>query len=144
MINNSKEYTIVVVGRTGAGKSYICNKLAGEECFKTSNAVYSETLEPQCKVIPIKRNSLTYSIKIVDTPGIGDNRVDESTKEPYTTKIFRNIFGFIKTLQGGFNVGVLCINANKPRVDAEELRDLENLGRILGNDVFDHMVIALT
>jgi len=54
------------------------------------------------------------------------------------------MLSFLKTLEGGFNVGILCIDANKSRVDEHEFNDIKLIGRMLGQKVFDHSIVLLT
>ena len=132
---------LVVFGRTGAGKSSLGNKLlqltAGEE-FRESASIISETQCAASKTKPWMLDPTLY-VKLVDTPGFGDNSGKNSRQELLT-----NTFKFLKELRAGFNIGILCVNATQPRIDGYELDDFVALGRLLGNELFNHSIIALT
>ena len=73
--------TVLLIGKTGNGKSTLANVLAGthlteskEELFKESHSVASETMNAQ--LIPVKvpksKSGKFYRYDVVDTIGIGD------------------------------------------------------------------------
>ena len=79
LIKTDEKRTIIVVGKTGAGKSLFLNNLIGEKIFIPS----ADTLSCTDKVEPsewrrvISRldetKEISYELKAFDTPGLGDS-----------------------------------------------------------------------
>ena len=59
---------MIVLGTVGHGKSNFLNRLAGKNAFKSKRSVESVTLVPEM--------TETDHIKIIDTPGLNDERID--------------------------------------------------------------------
>jgi predicted GTPase len=80
------ERSVIVVGKTGAGKSNFLNQLLNTDAFLVSPSVESVTTQIQSaqKEVTILENSsyetiapsssFSYSLKCYDTPGIGDSK----------------------------------------------------------------------
>ena len=64
--------TVVLFGRTGAGKSTCGNTLAADSVFEESNATASQTKAADVCNVDVEWNGKPYHLKIVDTIGIGD------------------------------------------------------------------------
>ena len=71
MANSQNEYKVGLYGKTGAGKSTLCNIILGREEFKVGHTLYSETSEIQRRVV---NRPGFQKILVVDTPGFADNR----------------------------------------------------------------------
>ena len=74
MANTQNVYKVALYGKTGAGKSTLCNLLLGREEFKVGHDLYSETSEIQKTVVD--RQGFP-KILLADTPGFGENRKGE-------------------------------------------------------------------
>ena len=71
--------TVVLLGRTGAGKSTCANVLADKtDLFKTSGRPISKTKEMQREIVSVNWSNKTYKVKIVDTIGIGDTKLPQN------------------------------------------------------------------
>jgi predicted GTPase len=77
--------SIIVVGKTGAGKSSLLNKLICKDHFKTSDDIESCTEEVKSLSSRVKARiyvnrdrsnvrEIPYNLTVFDTPGIGDIR----------------------------------------------------------------------
>ena len=128
---------IVVFGRTGAGKSAFCNKIAGTMIFTEGNTLTSETSVSVSHVVSWPQDPLK-KIRLIDTPGFGDNRASQKNEH-----LLANILSFLKELKGGFNIGIFCIRAQS-RIDAHDIDELNMIGMLLGNSVFKHTFIVIT
>ncbi|VDI28869.1 Hypothetical predicted protein, partial [Mytilus galloprovincialis] len=71
------EVRIVVIGKTGVGKSATANSIIGEPYFTSRPGAASVTVNCEKKVV----NILGKKVSIVDTPGIFDTRVSSETLE---------------------------------------------------------------
>ena len=64
--------TVIFIGETGAGKSSCANALAGSERFEMSASSFSITKDVQAVTVTLPWEDEKYTVKIVDTIGIGD------------------------------------------------------------------------
>ncbi|XP_065845014.1 uncharacterized protein [Oscarella lobularis] len=64
--------TVIFIGETGAGKSTCANSLAGAELFQASESSASATKDVKAKIAKLEWEEKEYTLKIVDTIGIGD------------------------------------------------------------------------
>ncbi|KAM8746533.1 GTPase IMAP family member 7-like isoform 1-T1 [Acanthopagrus schlegelii] len=73
----SNAMRIVILGETGAGRSSLANTIFGEERFKISHTLSSETRRCQAETRSVSGRSIT----LVDTPGFfGTHRSEEELK----------------------------------------------------------------
>jgi uncharacterized protein len=73
--------TIGVFGKTGAGKSSLCNALFGQDVAKVSN-IEACTRKPQAIIVQLTEQG--RGITLLDVPGIGETREkDEKYKKLY-------------------------------------------------------------
>jgi len=66
--------TILLIGRSGRGKSTLANVLTGTNDFKESSTSVSETKNVQ--IGEFEENGTNY--QVIDTPGIGDTKMSDS------------------------------------------------------------------
>ena len=70
---NYNEYTVMLVGKMGAGKSSLGNFLLQREEFVTGDDMSSVTNDNRCESRMITDK---IKLRIIDTPGFGDFRED--------------------------------------------------------------------
>ncbi|RHZ35876.1 SH3 domain-containing protein [endosymbiont GvMRE of Glomus versiforme] len=68
--------TILLIGRSGRGKSTLANVITNTNKFKESSGSISETKKVQFEQFEDKDNGINYSI--IDTPGIGDTKMSDN------------------------------------------------------------------
>jgi len=129
--------TMVLVGRTGVGKSALANKMAKKDLFKEGHNLTSMTFNVNAENIIWPHDSCT-EVKIVDTPGFADNRPNVTNAE-----LLSKTLDFIKNLEDGLHIVLFCLNA-KTRIDSHDTQELEMLGMLLGSKLFDHVYIVVT
>ncbi|XP_026150892.1 protein mono-ADP-ribosyltransferase PARP14-like [Mastacembelus armatus] len=69
---------IVLLGKTGAGKSSLANTIFGEELFKTNHSPNSGTRTCEAETRSVNGRSIT----LIDTPGLFDTRRNEEELKP--------------------------------------------------------------
>ncbi|KAK7487679.1 hypothetical protein BaRGS_00021098, partial [Batillaria attramentaria] len=78
----NNEVRILVIGKTGNGKSSVCNTILGREEFKTGRSMSSTTLEAQ--TAEVERGG--RRIKVIDTPDITNCEMNEQQMQAEVSK----------------------------------------------------------
>jgi len=135
-----KPITILLFGRTRAGKSSLGNKLSGGSLFEVGDGLESNTTSTKDAIISLKdeKGNDSYLLRIIDTPGFADNRVDRTNED-----VLSDILAFMKNLKDGMEIGVYCIPAGSG-VSMHDIDELTTISLLLGKRVFEHSIIAVT
>ncbi|XP_050396657.1 GTPase IMAP family member 9 [Patella vulgata] len=128
-----KELRIVMVGKTGVGKSSLGNSLLGRHHFISSIAGKSVTAK--CKVGHSNHIDGT-PLCIVDTPGLFDNT---KSSEQNMTEIVR----CVGMSSPGPHAFLFVVNINN-RFTQEEQETVNQLLGLFGEQVINHVVIVFT
>ncbi|KAM8746505.1 GTPase IMAP family member 7-like [Acanthopagrus schlegelii] len=75
---NAATRRIVVLGKTGAGKSSLANTIFGESVFKTDDSPESGTSKCQAETRSVNGRNITW----IDTPGLFDTHRSEEEMKP--------------------------------------------------------------
>jgi len=113
------DYSLLVVGVTGSGKSSACNFFIGENVFETEGGAIAVTAKSDAHVQTISRKRVLF----IDTPGFGDEFASDEVR---MAELGRAIL-FAKD---GVNAIVLCLDGSR-RFDtsvANLLKEFEVLG----------------
>ncbi|XP_071314990.1 GTPase IMAP family member 8-like [Trachinotus anak] len=79
---DDSDMRIVLLGKTGAGKSSLCNTIFGEDVFKINHCAITETRKCQKATGFVKGKKIT----VTDTPGLFDTNMSEEEVQPEIVK----------------------------------------------------------
>lgn len=130
-------YRVIVMGKTGSGKSSLLNALTNTDHFKVGSSIMSETKEVQSYCGKFRANVDSPDIVFIDTPGF----FDSSSKD---NKIIAKIALSLHKIGDGVNLVLFCFPAYEIRLDASMQASWKFLKLIMGSAVYEHVVIVLT
>ncbi|XP_050404404.2 GTPase IMAP family member 7 [Patella vulgata] len=128
-----QRYRAVVVGKTGVGKSSLCNRIANNNFFRTGTSISSVTRNPQKVVVQLNDMQVC---EFTDMPGLFDTY--------RTPEEMEKILGSCVELSlPGPHVFVYVITIAS-RFTEEDRQTLLKLSQIFGDDVFRYMLVIFT
>ena len=134
-IESSKSVTIIVTGKTGAGKSTLVNALIGEEIAKEGDTLNPETALTERH----KKKIFGYNVAVCDTPGLRDVYGTER-ESAYISDMKK------KCPADEVDLFMCCISVSQNRFteDSTEIEAMKELTAAYGRQFWDHAIIALT
>jgi len=143
-LSEENKPTLVAIGKTGTGKSTVCNAfLQGEmsddipELFRTSaniNAVTYETIKKDGKLF--NKENENY-VTIVDTPGLSEGEAEDANH-------IVNMVKFLKKEVILVSMFLFTVNGQEPRFDSGTKLLIKVFENSFGKKFWDHFCILYT
>ncbi|KAJ8019398.1 GTPase IMAP family member 7 [Holothuria leucospilota] len=125
------DLTIVILGKTGVGKSATANSILGEMVFVEDLHTEPVTLKPQRETRKINGRE----ISVIDTPGLEDTSFN-------LCKINKEVEEIMKLSSPGIDAFIYVLSIAAPRLTEEDLKTVLNLEREFGANMEKYWILV--
>ena len=146
IFNNNEEsncYTILVLGQTGSGKTTLNIKINDKDRYiiinENNSNNQSDSQTSDINIYYIKSHNGFPPIKIIDTPGFGDNKGIE-----YDKYIIKKIGELFLNKISKINVICLVVQSYNIRLTLNQKYIFQSVINLFGKNVIENFVIMLT
>ena len=130
--SNTSTIKINLYGKTGAGKSTLCNIILGREEFKVGHDLESCTSLSEYRNVDWKNFP---PVQLTDTPGFGDNRVGATADQ---------MAQIVTDTSKGLNIALFLISTTGTRFDDADIRGIQIIGHLLTEAGVPHIYLVFT